>query len=174
MKASILLTANIICPGVRSVSMKVPSEEVTAVTGPSSLMALTLTPSTPTPLRTTRPVISTPASSFTSTGRDVAAGAHDFILAIALHRHDDAPHSAETAACRFCRGDANAGNRPSVRVEHFAAEGDASWNRDRHAALFLARTETHRCAVRGRKAFLRGVDLEVGFGEHVVQDESAI
>ncbi len=35
-------------------------------------MALTLTPSTPTPLRTTRPVISTPASSFTSTGRDVA------------------------------------------------------------------------------------------------------
>ena len=59
-------------PGVRSERVNLPSEVVTVLAGPPSAMALTLTPSTPTPPRSTRPLISTPGSSLTSTGGSFA------------------------------------------------------------------------------------------------------
>ena len=59
-------------PGVKSVRVNDPSDAVTVLVGPSSTIAFTFTPSTPTPLRTTRPAISTDGSSFTSTGFAVA------------------------------------------------------------------------------------------------------
>ena len=68
MNESNLATLSIIWPGVRSDSVKAPSEPVTAEAIPSCDMARTLTPSTPAPPRVTRPLISTPGSSITSSG----------------------------------------------------------------------------------------------------------
>ena len=66
--ASCLFAISMTCPGVRSESVNVPSGPVVALATPPSAMALTDTLSTPAPPRTTRPLISTPGSSTTSTG----------------------------------------------------------------------------------------------------------
>ena len=47
MNASGFITLSIICPGVRSVSVNEPSDAVTVLIGPSSPIALTMTPSMP-------------------------------------------------------------------------------------------------------------------------------
>ena len=83
MKESIFVALSIIWPGLKSVSVNEPSDAVTVLAGPSSLIALMFTPSTPAPLRTTRPVISTPGSSRTSTGRDAALIATARIVLVA-------------------------------------------------------------------------------------------